>query len=113
MNFRAYKKSEKRLLPVNSLKSICIHSERLTEEEFNDLVIMRGTGVFDTTGKEIFEGDICINEQKITGVITYNIGAWWLFFFDEPAKQLIGDYLPYKKENTTLLITGIQSFVNY
>jgi hypothetical protein len=113
MNFRAYKKSEKRLLPVNSFKSICINSERLTEEEFDDLVIMRGTGMFDKTGIEIFEGDICINEQKETGVITYNNGSWWLFFFDDPAKQLIEDYKPYNKENTTLLITGIQSFVNY
>ncbi len=113
MNFRAYKKSEKILLPVNSLKSICINSERLTEEEFDDLVIMRGTGMFDVTGVEIFEGDICRNDVKETGVITYNNGSWWIFFFNEPAKQLIGDYLPYKKENTTLLITGIQSFVNY
>ena len=58
MNFRAYKKSEKRLLPVNSLKSICINSERLTEEEFDDLIIMRGTGMYDKTGIEVFEGDI-------------------------------------------------------
>jgi hypothetical protein len=74
MNFRAYKKSEKRLLPVNSLKSICTHSERLTVEEFDDLVIMRGTEMFDTKGKEIFEGDICINVEKETGVITYKNG---------------------------------------
>jgi hypothetical protein len=113
MNFRAYKKSEKRLLPVNSFKSICINSERLTEEEFDDIIIMRGTEMFDATGKEIFEGDICVTEQKEKGLVTYKDGCFCLFFFNEPAKQLIGDYLPYKKENTTLLITGIQSFVNY
>jgi hypothetical protein len=113
MNFRAYKKSEKRLLPANSLKSICINSERLTEEEFDDLVIMRGTGMYDAIGIEIFEGDICISEQKEKGIVTYNNGCFWLFFFDDPAKQLIEHYKPHNKKNTTLLIAGIQSFINY
>jgi len=113
MNFRAYKKSEKRLLPANSLKSICINSERLTEEEFDDLVIMRGTGMFDKTGVEIFEGDICISEQKEKGLVTYEDGCFCLFFFDNAAKHLINDYKLYNKKNTTLLIAGIQSFINY
>lgn len=72
MNFRAYKKSEKRLLPANSLKSICINSERLTEEEFDDLVIMRGTGIFDKTGVELFEGDIIKCDLS-----TYNFAIEW------------------------------------
>ena len=50
------------MLPINSFKSICINSERLTEDEYNDLVIMKGTGMFDKKGVEIFEGDFCKNE---------------------------------------------------
>jgi hypothetical protein len=91
MNFRAYKKSKKILLPVNSFKSICINSERLTEEEFDDLVIMRGTGIFDKTGVEIFEGDIIKCDLS-----TYNFAIEWnneacrfyWYYFSDTEKEI-------------------------
>lgn len=47
LNFRAFQKSTQKMLPVNSLKAICINSERLTEEEYDDLIIMQSTGLKD------------------------------------------------------------------
>lgn len=55
LNFRAFQKSTKTMLPTNSLKTICTTSERLTEEEYNDLIIQQHTGLKDQDGKEIFE----------------------------------------------------------
>jgi len=112
MNFRAFKISEQRILPINSLKSICINSERLTEEEWNDLVIMRGSGVFDKKGIEIFEGDYCKNELDEYGLIMFSQGCFWISFFDEPAKQHLSDFQKFDKENSELLITGLRSFSN-
>lgn len=100
------------MLPINSFKSICINSERLTEDEYNDLVIMKGTGMLDKKGVEIFEGDFCKNELEEYGLITYSEGSFWLSFFDEPAKQHLSDFKKYDIENTELLITGLRSFVN-
>nr|DAS19168.1 MAG TPA: YopX protein [Caudoviricetes sp.] len=55
IKFRAFQKSTQKMLPVNSLKAICINSERLTEEEYDDLIIQQSTGLKDQDGKEIFE----------------------------------------------------------
>jgi hypothetical protein len=112
MNFRVYNKSVKTILPINSLKEICINSERLTEEEWSDLVFMRGSGMFDKKGVEIFEGDFCKNDLDEYGIIMYSEGSFWLSFFDEPAKQHLSDFKKYNKDNTSLLIDGIRSFIN-
>lgn len=112
MNFRAYKISEKKMLPINSLESICINSERLTQEEWNDLVIMRGTGLLDKEGVEVFEGDLCKTKLGEVGSIMYSDGCFWLFFHEEPNKMPLYEFKKYNKEFTDLLIFGLRSFNN-
>lgn len=110
MNFRAYKKSEKRMLRTFSLKQIMFNTP-VTDEEWNDLVIMRGSGEFDENGVELFEGDTCKTQLGEYGMIIYSDGAFWLAFFYEPAKQHLSDFKYHKKPNTSLLITGLRAFV--
>lgn len=58
IKFRPWKKSLSKMMPINSLKSILCTSERLTKDEFDDLIVMQSTGVLDAKGVEIFEGDM-------------------------------------------------------
>ncbi len=55
------------MLPNNSLKAILINSARLTNEEFDDLIVMRGTGLNDINQVEIFEGDLlrCTDKDSL------------------------------------------------
>jgi uncharacterized phage protein (TIGR01671 family) len=103
IEFRAYKKSEKRMLPINSLKAICINSERLTEYEWDDLLIMLGTGIYDRKGVQIFDRDIVKHRYKRiwqtkehTSVVTWCQKYSCFYLFDGTSKHRMRDDIEYE-----------------
>ena len=111
MNFRVYNLEKKEVSQVYSLEEVLVSGVRLAKNK-HALIVMLGTGEFDTSGKEIFEGDFAKNELGEHGCISYSNGEFWLGYFDEPAKQALSTFKEHGK-NTTLTLTGIiRSFIN-
>lgn len=80
IKFRAFQKNTKTMFPIISLRKICTTSPRLTEEEYDDLIIMQSTGLFDKNGKEIFEGDIVTVEWKNFHTVQYDSGEFFFYW---------------------------------
>lgn len=106
MNFRVYNIKEERMLPILSLKTLLL--TRVSEEDYENYIVMKGTGVMDKNGVEIFEGDFCEDEFGDTGNIFYSDGSFWLGYFDEPAKTLLSDFKKYDKDKSLLKVVGIR-----
>lgn len=113
MNIRAYKISTNAISNPVGVYEIITSNVRITEDECKDLVIMVGSGVLDKNGTEIFEGDLCKNELGEWGLVVWSDGAFWLVYFDNPSKQHLSDFKKDDEVNSSLLITGIQSFNEY
>jgi uncharacterized phage protein (TIGR01671 family) len=47
------------------------------------------TGLQDKKAVDIYEGDLAINAVGEKGIIRYKDGAFYLYYFDEPAKQYL------------------------
>lgn len=107
--FRAWDKKTSKLHVVNGIycdnkKIHYIDDKRVRFVDFDNVIIMQSTGLFDKNNKEIFEGDVVrqvrtqptTENERITGVVTMIEGAWLIMNDNE---QLASDLWSETDEN--------------
>jgi hypothetical protein len=82
IKFRAWDRVNKRMMRDVSTGTIHIFDYARTDEERtskeSDCDFMQFTGLHDSTGKEIYEGDIFADSLGRYSVVEYHSGSFWM-----------------------------------
>jgi len=108
IKFRAWDKETKTMSPPHSLQDLCIMKDTLVDFAIMDgkLEFMQYTGLKDKLGREIYEGDIILNNNT-QWIIEYlpacfimrHHNSHWQFIGENEYSEVIGNIYEMEVDN--------------